>query len=140
MRRFIGVCFVGFVLIAGTGARYPQAPPLKRGISVEMPVVDHATEVRAADEPSATVVVITGEGKIFAGVDPALPAALSSLKGTIYLKADARAPYQQVLTVLDALRGKAVVLLSAPPANLSAQDSSKGRYVSPYGTKLSISR
>ena len=50
-------------------------------------------------------------------------------------KADVQAPYQKVLAVLDALRGKSVVLLSAPPENAARRG-----YVSPYGTKLIVSR
>ena len=54
---------------------------------------------------------------------------------TVYVKADSRAPYQTVLSVLDALRGKSVVLLSAPPAN-----AVRPGYAPPYGTKLIVSR
>jgi len=123
-------------LIAGAGALYSQKPALKQGISLEMPVAGHAVQMRAADEQNATVVAITANGRVFVGIEPTEPVALSKLsKRTVYVKADVRAPYQQVLAVLDALRGKSVVLLSAPPENAPRQG-----YLPPYGTKLTISR
>jgi biopolymer transport protein ExbD len=113
-----------------------QKPVLRQGVSVEMPVAGHAVEMRAADEQNAMVLAITADGRVFAGIKLTEPAALSSLSTrTVYLKADARAPYQKVLAVLDALRGKSVVLLSAPPDNATRRE-----YTPPYGTKLSVSR
>jgi len=136
MKSIIGACLVGSILIAGAGALYSQKPALKQGISVEMPVAGHAVEMRAADEQNATVIAMTADGRVFVGVEPTEPAALSRLAGTtVYVKADVRAPYQKVLAVLDALRGKSVVLLSAPPENAARRG-----YVSPYGTKLIVSR
>ena len=136
MKFVLEVCFGGSILVLGAGALYSQEPPLKRGISVEMPVAGHATEVRAADEQNATVVAMTTDGRVFVGVEPAEPAALSKLSDkTVYVKADARTPFQKVLEVLDALRGKSVVLLSAPPGNAAKQE-----YVPPYGTTLTVSR
>jgi biopolymer transport protein ExbD len=92
--------------------------------------------MRAADEPNAKVVAITAEGKVYAGIKVTEPGELSNLsEATIYVKADSRAPYQKVLTVLDALRGKSVVLLTAPPENAVKQGM-----VSPYGITLIVSR
>jgi len=101
-----------------------------------MPVAGHAVEMRAADEQNASVVAMTADGRVFVGIEPTEPAALSRLSDrTVYVKADVRAPYQKVLAVLDALRGKSVVLLSAPPENAVRRG-----YVPPYGTKLMVSR
>lgn len=133
MKSVIETCLVGSILIAAAAA---QKPVLRQGISVEMPVASHAIEMRAADGQNATVVAITADGRVFAGIQPTEPSALSSLnEKTVYVKADTRAPYQKVLAVLDALRGKSVVLLSAPPEN-----AAKGGYTPPYGTKLIVSR
>jgi biopolymer transport protein ExbD len=101
-----------------------------------MPVADHAVEMRAADAQQATVVAITADGKLFAGTEPTEPSALSKLSaGTVYVKADSRVPFQKVLTVLDALRGKSVVLLAAPPKNVE-----RTKIVPPYGMKVTVSR
>ncbi len=124
---------VGIILILGIGA---QTPPLKKGVSVDMPVASHAVEIRAADEQSALVVAITANGRVFVGSEPSEPAALNKLsERTVYVKADVRAPYQTVLAVLDALHGKSVVLLSAPP-----ETALNRGYVPPYGTKMIVPR
>lgn len=136
MKSVNEACVAGSILIAGAVTLFSQQPALRQGISVEMPVAGHAMEMRAADEQNATVVAITANGRVFLGIQPTDPAALSRLsKKTVYVKADAQAPYQQLLAVLDALRGRSVVLLSAPPENALRQGS-----VPPYGTKLVLSR
>jgi biopolymer transport protein ExbD len=135
MKSLIEVCLVGSILICA-GAQESTQPALKKGVSVQMPVADHAVEMRAADAPQAIVVAITADGKLFAGTEPAEPAALSSLTAaTVYVKADSRVPFQKVLTVLDALRGKSVVLLAAPPKNLG-----KTKIVPPYGMEVTVAR
>jgi hypothetical protein len=132
MKSVIEACLLGSILISGTGA---QKPVLRQGIAVEMPIASHAVEMRAADEQNTTVVAITADGRVFVGIEPTEPTVLSRLSAmTVYVKADSRAPYQKVLVVLDALHGKSVVLLSAPPGN-----AVRG-YTPPYGTKLTVSR
>jgi biopolymer transport protein ExbD len=88
--------------------------------------------MRAADAPQADVVAITADGKLYDGAEPTEPGALSKLSaGTVYVKADSRVPFQKVLTVLDALRSKSVVLLAEPPKNVQ-----KAKIVPPYGIQL----
>ena len=53
----------------------------------------------------------------------------------MYVKADSRAPFQKVLTVLDALRGKTTILLAAPPKTVEGT-----KFVPPYGVKVLVSR
>jgi hypothetical protein len=136
MKSLIEVCVVGSLLIGAAGAQESTQPALRKGVSVQMPVADHAVEMRAADAEQAIVVAITAEGKLFAGAEPTDPAALSKLSAeTVYVKADSRVPFQKVLTVLDALRGKSVVLLAAPPRNAEST-----KIVPPYGMKVTVSR
>jgi len=136
MKSVMEACLVGSILICGAGAQNSQKIALTQGISVQMAVASHAVEMRAADEPNATVVAIAADGKVFVGIKATEPGALSNLsEGTVYVKADSRVPYQKVLTVLDALRGKSVVLLTAPPENAARQE-----IVPPYGMKLIVSR
>ena len=136
MNPVIQACLVGSLLLAGTGILYSQRPVFKRGVAVEMAVAGHAVEMRAADEQNSTVVAMTADGRVFVGAVLTEPSALSRLNDrTVYVKADVRTPYQQILTVLDALRGKSVVLLSAPPENVV-----KREYTPAYGTKLIVSR
>ena len=103
MKSLIPVSVAGVILICAAGAQ-EAAPPLRKGVSVQMAVADHAVEMRGADAQQAIVVAITAGGKLFADAEPTDPAALSKLTaGTIYVKADSRVPYQKVLTVLDDL-------------------------------------
>jgi biopolymer transport protein ExbD/biopolymer transport protein TolR len=88
------------------------APPMQRGITVEMPATSNAASMPDADQESALIVAVTREGKLYLGVEPIDPEALSgelrdssSAKGTgkaLYIKADARASYGTVINVLDA--------------------------------------
>ncbi len=136
MKSLIEVCLVGLILICAGGAQESTQPVMKKGVSVQMAVADHAVEMRAADGPQAIVVAITADGKLFAGAEPTEPGALSKLSArTVYVKADSRVPFQKVLTVLDALRGKSVVLLAAPPKGVEMT-----KFVPPYGMEVNVSR
>ena len=111
MKSVMQACLFGSILICGMGAQ--DAPVLRQGVSVQMAVAGHAVEMRAADQPDATVVAITAEGKVFVGIQRTEPAALGSLRdSTVYVKVDSRTPYQDVLAVLDGLRRG-----PAPPTN-----------------------
>src|ERR1035438_3756494 len=86
MKSLIEVCVVGSILICVAGAQESMQPALQKGVSVQMPVADHAVETRAADAQQATVVAITADGKLFAGTEPTEPSALSKLSaGTVYV-------------------------------------------------------
>ena len=136
MKTFIGICVVGAILIGVTSAQDSARPPLTKGVSVQMPAAAHAVEVRAADRPNSIVVAITAAGKIYNGIEPVEPEALSRLSAqTVYVKADSRVPFQTVLAVLDALRGKQVVLLAAPPAKPDSAGT-----VWPYGITVNLPR
>lgn len=136
MKAVIKAWLIGSILVCGAGAQDPQKAVLTQGVSVQMAAASHAVEMRAADEPNARVVAITADGRVFVGIKVTEPGALSNLtEDTVYLKADSRAPYQKVLTVLDALHGKSVVLITAAPANAVRQG-----IIPPYGLKLNVAR
>ncbi len=137
MKSVIGMCLMGWVLLYGARAQDPSKPVLRPGVSVQMAVAEHAVEMRAADELDATVVAITQEGKAYVGIKPTETAALNDLRdGTVYVKADARVPYQKILAVLDALRGKRVVLLTQPAGNAAKPQG----ITWPHGVTLTMSR
>ena len=132
MKSLMETCLVGSILICVAGAQEHRVA-LTKGVSVQMAVASHAVEMPGADEPNATVVAITAEGKVYLGIKTTEPAALSTVSAeTVYVKADSRAPYQKVLAVLDALHGKSVVLLTTPPENAAVRQG----VVTPYGLKL----
>ena len=136
MKLLREVCVVGLILTSLAGAQDSPAPALRKGVSVQMAAANHSVEMREADEPNAEVVAITANGEVYEGIQRTEPTALSRLSAkTIYVKADGRVPYQTLLTVLDALHGKSVVLLTAPPAN-----AQKAKYVSPYGIEMIVPR
>jgi len=134
MKRVLEVCFIAFVLSCVARAQDPTKPMLRPGITVKMPFSSQAVEMPAADKEDVKVVSITAAGKLFLGLQPVELNALSSLNDKIvYVKADARATYQRVLAVLDALRGRQVVLLTAPTSK-----TPKDTIMPPYGLKLKV--
>lgn len=134
MKPTLGVFLLVLATAAVAIAQDPTKPVLRPGISVQMSTDSRATEMPEADAEDATVVTITRDGRLFLGINPMEITALSNVKaGTVYVKVDARAPFQNVLTVLDALRGRSVVLLTAP---LSRPE--EGKIVPPYGVKVSL--
>ena len=136
MKSSMKIWAIGVIVICAAGAQESAQPVMRKGVSVQMAVAEHAVEMRAADTQQAIVVAITENGKLYVGTEPAEPGALSSLNAeTVYVKADSRVSYQKVLTVLDALRGKSVVLLVAAPQNVA-----KEKMMPPYGIKVSVSR
>lgn len=134
MKRVLEVCLIAFVLSCMGRAQDPTKPMLRPGITVKMPFSSQAVEMPAADKEDVTVVSITAEGKLFLGLRPVDISALSSLnESVVYVKADARATYQSVLTVLDALRGRQVVLLTAPTVK-----PAKDTILPPYGLQVKV--
>ncbi|MGZ4788061.1 MAG: ExbD/TolR family protein [Terriglobales bacterium] len=127
--------FAAVLAITSVGAAQNSARPLLRqGVSVEMPVANHAVAMQPADEENATIVSLTEDGQIFIGGEAADTTKLHHLKANpVYVKADARVPYQSMLSVLDALHGRQVVLLTAPAAK-----SKTAGVVPPYGLKLRV--
>ena len=136
MKSSMEILLLTSILTCVAGAQESTKPALRQGVSVQMAVANHAVEMRAADEQDSTVVALTAAGELYVGIQPSEPSALSSLSAeTVYVKADARVPFQKLLAVLDALRGKSVVLLSASPANVD-----RTKLVPPYGIRLNVSR
>ena len=134
MKRVLEVCFIAFVLSCVARAQDPTKPMLRPGITVQMPFSSQAVEMPAADKEDVKVVSITADGKLFLGLQPVDLSALSSLnESVVYVKADARASYQSVLTVLDALRGSQVVLLTAPTSK-----AAKDTILPPYGLQVKV--
>ncbi len=133
MKSTLGMCLIALLTACAALAQQdPTKPMLRQGISVKMPVSSQAKEMREADQEDATVVAITAEGNLFVGIEPVQLSSLSQLNApTVYVKADARVPYQRVLTVLDALRGHSVILLTSSPS--SGQSSP---ITWPYGVKV----
>ena len=120
MKSILEVCLLSAGVIGIAAAQDPTKPVLREGISVQMPALSEAVAIPAAEELDTTVVTVTAEGRLFVGVQPVELKALAGLPAqTVYVKADARVPYQQVLTVLDTLHEHTVVLLTAPTTKVA---------------------
>src|SRR5215467_1360687 len=109
MNRILEVCLIALTLAGSVGLASQAAPPLQTGITVDMPATNNAAAMPDADKKSALIVTVTRDGNIYVGVEPIDPEALSSeLRArstagrTLYIKADARAPYAGFMKVLDA--------------------------------------
>ncbi len=134
MKSALAVFLIGVGSTGVFAAQKTQQPVMKQGIHVQMAVSKHAIEIPAADKPNATVVTLTAEGKLFLGVQPVDVDALGNLqRSTVYVKADSRASYQQVLNVISALRGFPLVLLTEPVVKAES-----GKITPPYGLRLKV--
>jgi biopolymer transport protein ExbD len=133
MKITLEVCLLVLAMVPVTvSAQEPTKPALRHGVSVMMPVSSQAVEMQSADDLNATLVAVSADGKLFVGAQPAQLNDLGKLDAkTVYVKADARVPYQSVLTVLDALRGHSLVLLAVPSSK------SIGTGI-PYGVNVSL--
>lgn len=135
MKSTMGLCLFAVSMACAVGVQQdPTKPVLRPGVSVRMPVSNQAIEMRDADEEDATVVSVTADRNLFLGTRPEPLSGLGKLTvETVYVKADARVPYQTVLSVLDALRGHEVVLLTAAPSNAEATT-----IMPPYGVRVKL--
>jgi biopolymer transport protein ExbD len=145
MNYLLEVCLVAITLTAGItpiAAQPPQA--MQKGISVELALTSNAAPMPGADQEDASIVSVTADGSVYFGVNPISPAALSEkLKSglsdrigkELYIKADARTQYANVMSVLDAVRAAG---LRAPNLLTAQQGSSEqGNLVPPKGLQVS---
>lgn len=136
MKSILGVCLIALTICGGGAAQDHTAPVVRQGISVQLPVSSPATAMPEADQPDVTVVTITVDGNLYLGARPVELGELTGLAASpVYIKADARVAYQQVLTVLSALSHHPVVLLTQPTVT-----PEPGTLLPPYGLSLAIGR
>lgn len=129
----------------GAKSQAITAQTMQKGISVELPVTSNAVPIPEADREDALIVSVTDDGSVYFGVDPISPAALAEkvrdglsnrTERKLYIKADARTPYANVVKVLDAIRTAGV-----EAANLltAQRDSSgPGTLIPPKGLEVLI--
>jgi biopolymer transport protein ExbD len=146
MKHLLEECLVAFALTTAIApfavAQSPQEQPMRKGISVRLAATSNAAPVPDADRDDSLIVTVTAAGSLYSGINPTTPSALpgeirrgiaNRKNQTLYIKVDARAPYDKVVGVLDAARTagvKALVLLTAQP-----NPSNPG---SPEGLELSL--
>lgn len=130
MQRFL---LAGLMVSALAAAQ----PVLRAGIRVEMAVTRSAEPMREADEAGAVIVAITSNGQVYLETSPITPAALTeqvraARNARLYVKADTRAQYSNVVAVLGALRAA-----GAGSANLLSSQRDAGG--APMGVHVVLS-
>ena len=108
------LCLVAaIVVVAQSGAIDPATPQLRPGISVKLPVTQNSVAVPDADKLGAVVLAITQDGSVYVGLDKtdfaSLPAKVNQLltnraEKVLYIKADVRTSYENLVKVIDAVR------------------------------------
>ena len=92
-------------------------PMLQKGVSVDLVRTQNPRSMPDADREDAVVVAITRDGKIFLGSDQTQLGDLvtkvqeqiaNRVDKTVYIKSDARAKYERVVTVVDEIRSAGV--------------------------------
>jgi biopolymer transport protein ExbD len=143
MKHLLEVCLIALALATTTVVAQDPTIPMQRGISVKLPGTSNAVAVPDADEEDALVVVVTQDGRVYLGTDLISPAELAGkIKNelatrddkTLYVKADARTPYANVVGVLDTVRTLGVqglVLLTDQRGPAEA-----GKLVTPTGLEM----
>jgi len=142
MNRSLLVCLI--VAAISAAQVYAQTPPLRKGISVQMPVTRNASSVSQADNFDAWIVTVAADGKLYFGTDPMTLEELAdwmkthprNRKAALYIKADARAPFgsvEKVLGIGRALEFNTPVLLTAQP-----EHNTPGTIVPPKGMGVSL--
>jgi biopolymer transport protein ExbD len=150
MNNLLEVCLVVTLATGITPSIVAQsqaiaAQAMQKGISVELPVTSNAVPMPDADQGDALIVSITDDGNVYFGVNPISSAALAEkVKGVLsnqtekklYIKADARTPYANVMKVLGAVRAAGV---EAPSLLTAQRDSSQpGTLVPPKGLEVLV--
>ncbi len=92
-------------------------PMLQKGVSVDLAKTNNPVQMPDADKEDALLVAITRDGKVFFGSDQISPDQLTNkvkdkiankADKTVYIRADARTKYGNVVEVVDNVRSAGV--------------------------------
>ena len=145
MNNLLKLCLFPLTLaISITLPAAAQSVPMRQGISVQLATTSNATVMPAADNEDAVIVAITHDGRVYLGISPISPgdlverlrAVLVGNTKKLYIKADARAPYTDVLKALEAAHlagGDLIVLLTS-----QRESPEPGKLVSPQGLEVLV--
>lgn len=142
--RVWSMAFVAAVTMMSAAPR-STAQVMQKGVSVQLARTSSAVPVPDADNQNALIITVTDSGGLYLGIDQVAPEALAeklkaraSYKQTLYIKADAKAPYVSVVKVLDAAhtaRVMSVTLLTTQP-----KATQVGTIVPPEGIEMELAR
>jgi len=148
MKHVLVVCLLGLTLIAiavSTTTQSTAQVPLQKGISVDMPFAASAVPVPSADKEDAAVMTITGNGRVYFGINPVENRNLAGVirrelsrrsDKTLYIKADTRAPFADVLKILDAAHTAGVETLTLLTVRRNSE--TRASPVPPSGLELQL--
>ena len=145
MKRMLEVCLIAVALTSSIAvAQSESTPTLRPGISVQMVVAGNAASMPAADNEDALVVTVTDSGSVYLGISPIATTALAervksdlpSQQQKLYVKADARTPYANVVKVLEAAHSAGV----SSPVLLTTQSepAAPGTIATPRGLEVLV--
>jgi len=92
-------------------------PMLQKGVSVDLAKTNNPVQMPDADKEDALLVAVTRDGKVFFGTDQITPDQLTGMvkdrltdrvDKRVFVKADARAKYGNVVDVVDNVRAAGV--------------------------------
>jgi biopolymer transport protein ExbD len=140
MNRLLFVCLVAAISVGV----YAQRPPLQKGVSVQMVVTRNASSMPDADKEDAWIITVAADGNLYFGAESMTPNELiewmkthpRNRESTLYIKADARAPFASVeraLAIGRAMNFETPVLLTTQP-----EHTAPGTMVPPRGEEVSI--
>lgn len=145
MKYLLEVCLIALSLAATTVVAQDPTIPMQKGIAVQLPATSNAVAVPSADKEDALVVAVTRDGRVYLGTDLISPADLADkVKGELatrvdkrlYVKADARTPYANVVAVLDAVRTSGVQGLTLLTDQRGPSEA--GKLVTPTGLEMLV--
>lgn len=145
MKHLLEVCLIALALATTTLFAQDPTIPMQRGISVQLPVTSNAVAVPSADKEDALVVAVTHDGRVYLGTDLISPAELAAKIKTematradkrLYLKADARTPYRNVVNVLDVVGTLGVQGLTLLTDQRGSSEA--GKLVTPTGLEMLV--
>ena len=146
MNRRFGVCLVSLLTAMSAVGAAQQAIPLQRGVSVQMATTRNAVAVPDADTRDALVVALTADGTTYLGGDP-VPASnladrvrsIVSTRSdkTLYIKADARAPYSRLVGIIDAMQTAGITGVTFLTSQQDAADQGQ-KPVPPKGLEMRV--
>ena len=143
MNYLLSVCLIALTIAANpVPAAFPQTPPMRQGVSVQMAVTSNATPMLGADNNDAWIVTITADGSMYFGLDPVDVGGLKNemtihprkRDAKLYIKVDVRAPFGVVEKVLEMAR--TTYFESAVLLTNQNETTALGKLVAPRGLEV----
>lgn len=121
------------------------AQAMQKGVSVELAPTSSAVPVPDADNQDAVIITVTDTGKIYFGVDLLATKSLGEMlknrvppERNVYLKVDARAPYANVVRILDVAHASGLTNIAL--LTTQGKTSQPGKLAVPEGIELTLAR